>query len=459
MSDQYSFEDQGDVVALRTAWQQVMGHARSAYGEVSIKRFLGSLEPVQFEGGVARFRASSLFVAEWVREKYGRDLDAWMSEALETPVRIEIEAEIRDTPRVGVATATATIRKDVSTTEAPRFQRDLRYRFDNFIGGSNNRVALAGAKNVASEPGRRFNPFFIYGPSGLGKTHLLHAIANEVLDRDPRFPVLYINAQSFLEQFVHALQHGRVDVFRRSHRNVGMWLLDDIQLIMGKDKTQEEVFHTFNWLYQNAKQIVLCSDRPPRELMSFSDRLRTRLESGLVADIAPPDTETRIAILRMKAQERKVEFADGVDEYLATQLAGSVRRLEGALITAQAEAMAQENVITQLMAERAVQAVRGTLGGVPRVDQILELVSDFFEVSVEELKGPSRRAHIAQARHVAIFLIKQITNGSWKQIGVQMGHRDHTTVLHGFRKIHTQMDKDRDLNDTINKLMSRANTL
>ncbi|MBX3097661.1 MAG: chromosomal replication initiator protein DnaA [Fimbriimonadaceae bacterium] len=454
MSDQYSFEDQGDVVALRTAWERVLEDLKGVYTETSLSRFLRPLKPIAFENGNAVLLAQGQFIQTWVQEKYLPDLEDRLTEVIGDVVHLTVTSEVRRQP-TPVTPPEAVVRVPVHV-DAAKYEPDERYRFDNFVVGPSNQLAFAGAKAVASEPGEKYNPLFVFGPSGVGKTHLLHAIANEAMLRHPNLGVHYITAQSFLEQFVHAIQNGKMDQFRRSHRTVGMWLLDDVQLIMGRDRTQEEVFHTFNYLHGLKKQIVMCSDRPPRELMQFTDRLRTRLEAGLIADVKPPDTETRTAILLRKAEEKGIPLEPDLALQLSAHLAGSVRRLEGALNTAWAQASVLGCDINSQIVDHVVEALKSSYTGPARLDTVLKIVGEHYQVAPDLILGESRKAHIAQARHVAIYIMKTLANGSWKHLGAQFGGRDHTSVMHGFRKVSSLMDADRELNATVNMLMQKA---
>jgi len=294
---------------------------------------------------------------------------------------------------------------------------------------------------------------FIYGQSGLGKTHLMHAIAKEVLARNPKYPLVYVSAQQFAEEFVNALQNNRVEQFRRAQRNVGMWLVDDIQFIAGKDKTQEEVFHTFNHLHSLGKQIVICSDRPPRDLHLMDERLRSRFEAGLVADVQMPDTETRCAILQSKAQHDSVSLGYEVAMYLAENVPGNIRVLEGALTRLAVQASLEERGLELDLAETMVeQYYRGTLAK-PDFRKIVEAVGKLYNISPDEIRGTSRKAPIVHARHVAVFVTREITGDSWKHIGSLFGDRDHTSMMHGYQKIHEMMHQDKDLRVTVKSLM------
>jgi len=454
MSDQYTFEDQGDIVALRAAWERVLEGMKGEYPETSLSRFVRTLKPVSYDNGQAVLLAPGTFVQTWVSEKYLPDIQRRLVNEVGAPVHLTVTAEPRKQPE-STMPPQAVVRVPVHV-ESAKYRPDERYRFDNFVVGGSNRLAFAGAKAVAEQPGVKFNPLFVYGPSGVGKTHLLHAIANEVLRRHPDLGIHYVTGQSFLEQFVYALQNGRIEQFRKSHRSVGLWLLDDVQLIMGRDRTQEEVFHTFNYLHGLNKQIVMCSDRPPRELMQFTDRLRTRLEAGLIADVLPPDTETRTAILLQKAEEKGYPLPPEIALRLATHLGGSVRRLEGALHTATARAEVLGVEVNEEIVDQVVEALRANSSGPARLDTVLKIVGEHYQVSADAILSESRKSHIAHARHVAIYILKTLTNGSWKHIGVQFGGRDHTSVMHGFRKVSAMMDADREMNATVNMLMQKA---
>jgi len=318
-------------------------------------------------------------------------------------------------------------------------------------------MARAGAKAVASDPGVKYNPLFIHGESGLGKTHLLHAIAHEIQRRDPRASLVYITAQQFAEQFVQALQNNRIEQFRRSQRNSGIWLVDDIQMIAGKEKTQEEIFHTFNTLHEIGKQIVICSDRGPRELHLVNARLRSRLEAGLVVDIQAPDTETRAAILLSKAQAMEVQLTAEIALLLAENVSGTVRALEGVLIRLAATASVEGREVTVAMAEDLLERYyRGLDSGRPGFDQIVEAVSQYYKIPGSDIRGTSRKGPIAHARHVAVYVTRELTNDSWKHIGSLFNGKDHTSMMHAYNKISELMTTDRDLSAAIRTIMRQV---
>jgi chromosomal replication initiator protein len=321
--------------------------------------------------------------------------------------------------------------------------------------GQSNRLAFAGAKAVAAEPGTKFNPLFIYGSSGLGKTHLLHAIARQILAQNPGFPLVYVSAQQFAEDFVNSLQANKIEQFRRAQRSVGVWLVDDIQFIAGKDKTQEEVFHTFNYLHGLGKQIVLTSDRPPRDLY-MDERLRSRFEAGLVTDVQMPDTETRCAIIKSKADQERVDLTHEVAMYLAENVPGNIRVLEGALTKLVVQASVDDRPLDVDIAGELVEKYyrKGALAK-PGFDQIVETVSRHFKIPPIDITGTSRKAPIVHARHVAVFITREITGDSWKHIGSLFGDRDHTSMMHGHSKIQELMHYDKDLRAAVKMLIRR----
>ncbi|MBS1709687.1 MAG: chromosomal replication initiator protein DnaA [Armatimonadetes bacterium] len=450
--DQFSLDEREDQIVLRQAWDQVLARVKDKLPVTSFDRFLKPLKPNGVHDGRVCFLAPGKFIQEWVQEKYIEMLEQALGDELGRPVTLELRVEAREKPVIApspVKVASAPISVETSV-----FRPMEKFTFDRFVVGQSNRLAFAGAKAVAAAPGQKFNPLFIYGQSGLGKTHLLHAIANEILAREPNFPVTYITAQQFAEEFVHALQNNRIDQFRRAQRSVHVWLVDDIQFVAGKDKTQEEVFHTFNYLQGMGKQIVLCSDRPPRDLLLMDERLRSRFESGLVADVQMPDTETRCAIILKKAEQEKVEVDHSTAMFLAERVPGNVRILEGALTKLAAQASLEGLPLSLDLAEAMVDQYYQSVGiAKPSFDQILLMVGKHFQIEVSEIKGISRKAPIAHARHVAVYMTREITGDSWKHIGALFGNRDHTSMMHGYRKIRDMMDRDKELNSSVRMLM------
>ena len=316
------------------------------------------------------------------------------------------------------------------------------YTFDRFIVGSSNKFAHAAAVAVADKPGKTYNPLFIYGNSGLGKTHLLLAIGQAIHEREPAAKIAYIKGDEFTIQMVKAIKEGTTEDFRTRYRNVDLFLVDDIQFIAGKQSTQEEFFHTFNNIYEAGHQIVITSDRPPLEMSLLDDRLRTRFEGGLMADIQPPDLETRMAITRNKAAQLGLILSNDAVEYIATNITANIRQLEGVIkrLTAYKEIL--NDVITTESVERAIKDMIRTGDNIPKPDTIIRETAKYFSLREEDLRGQSRSKNTAMARQVSMYLMRSLTNLSLKDIGEEYENRNHSTVLTSIRKVEDLMQKD-----------------
>ena len=449
LMDQYSLMDGEDHIKIQSAWEHVLRRLAIDVPPAWFERFIRPLKPLKFEEGIIVFGVPGRFVQEWVRDRYLSTLTTMLSDELGEHIKVELQAYPQEKEDVPIPAPVS-----VPLPEAPTFKGSEKFTFENFVVGQSNRLAFAGAKAVASDPGVRYNPLFIYGSSGLGKTHLLHAISREISSKHPSFSLVYISAQQFAEDFVHALQNGRIESFRKNQRNVGVWLVDDIQFVMGRDKTQEEVFHTFNYLHSLGKQIVLTADRPPRDLFMMDERLRSRFESGLVADIQLPDTETRSAIVLSKAKADNITIDTSVAMYLAEHVPGNIRVLEGALTRLLAQAsLTGETISAELAANVIDQNYKSGVPHKPRFPEILGTVSKHYRISEDEIKGIRRNAPICHARHVAIFLTRELTGDSLKHIGTLFGDRDHTSMMHGYQKISEMMHQDKEFKATMKALM------
>ena len=326
------------------------------------------------------------------------------------------------------------------------------YTFERFIVGSSNKFAHAAALAVSQRPAAENNPLFIYGNSGLGKTHLMYAIANVLRRTHPEYRIIYVKGEDFTNELITAIQEGNVQTFRNKYRMVDLLLLDDVQFIAGKERTQEEFFHTFNALYEAKKQIVLTSDRPPKEINTLEDRMKTRFEWGLLADIQPPDFETRIAILRDKAAKMEVDLPDDVSTYIAENIQANIRQLEGAVkkIKAMHELMGER--ITVSLAEEAIDALRTENPGLnPTPERIMEAVANYFYMRIEQMISQNRSKDVAYPRQMAMYMIRQELEYSFPDIA-KIFKRDHTTVMHACNKIEEERRSSRETEDVIKKL-------
>ena len=335
-----------------------------------------------------------------------------------------------------------------------------RYTFERFVVGSTNRFAYTAAKKVAEEPGGAYNPLFIYGQSGLGKTHLLHAIANQVRHNQPGWRILYVQSEDFVNELIGSLRRG-IDMqgFRDKYRNVDLFLMDDVQFIAGKDSSEEELFHTFNTLYEQKKQIVFTSDRPPHEMLRLEQRLKTRFEQGLPADIQPPDYETRVALLKNKAVERGISLPDPVLSYVAENITTNVRQIEGVVNKIMAF---QELMGAQVDVETTVRAVRDILRAkenfLPSADTIIQEVARFYELDAAAITGQSQNKEISTARNVAMYIIREMTQLSLAEIGQQFGGRHHSTVLNSINRVEKMMKAQPELSEIIRDITNAVNS-
>ena len=333
------------------------------------------------------------------------------------------------------------------------------YTFDRFIVGGSNKFAHAAAMAVAENPGKNYNPLFIYGNSGLGKTHLLLAIGQSIHEKDPSKKIAYIKGDEFMNQMVKAIKNGTADEFRTKYRNVDLFLVDDIQFIAGKQATQDEFFHTFNNIYESGNQIVITSDRPPLEMSLLDDRLRTRFEGGLMADIQPPDLETRMAITRNKASQLGLLLSDDAVEYISNKITSNIRQLEGVIkkLTAYKEIL--DDVINIDSVKRAIMDVVKTGIYIPTPERIISETARYYGLSEADLRGQSRAKNIARARQISMYLMRSLTNLSLQDLGAEFEDRNHATVLSSIRKIEDMLDKDRAMNITIRDITSNINTV
>ena len=341
----------------------------------------------------------------------------------------------------------------------PNSNLNPKYTFDTFVVGNNNRFAHAAALAVAEAPAKSYNPLFVYGGSGLGKTHLMHAIGNEVLRNNKTLNVLYVDSEKFTNQLINAIKDSKTEQFKNKYRNIDVLLIDDIQFIAGKERIQEEFFHTFNSLHGSGKQIIISSDRPPKDIQLLEDRLKSRFEWGLIADISNPDYETRFAILKKKAQLDNIYIDDEILSNIATKIDSNIRELEGTLNRLIATSSLTQTPITMEMAEKAINDVVTNKEKVLSYDLIQETVAKYFNITVNDLKGSRRSNDIALPRQIAMYLCRNIAQMSTNAIGACFGKRDHSTVLHECNKIDKDIKQDNNLKmvvDSVKNLITSS---
>ena len=416
--------------SLQEIWNEIIRILSQQLTPTAITTWFSDCEPVDMEDCRLILHTTSNFKRDIILQRFGDTIKAALSDLFSCDFDIIVLAgdELNDY-----------VSKSKEDTSLPEMAG---YTFDRFIVGNSNKFAHAAAIAVAEKPGETYNPLFIYGNSGLGKTHLLMAIGHTIQNRDPSAKIAYIKGDEFTIQLVKAIKEGTTDDFRTRYRKVDLLLVDDIQFIAGKQSTQEEFFHTFNAIYEAGHQIVITSDRPPLEMSLLDDRLRTRFEGGLMADIQPPDLETRMAITRNKAALLGLILSDDAVEYIATNITANIRQIEGVIkrLTAYKEIL--NDVITIDSVKRAIEDMIRTGDNIPKPDNIIRETAKFYSLREEDLRGQSRSKNTAMARQVSMFLMRQLTNLSLKDIGEEYEGRNHATVLSSIRKVEDLVTKD-----------------
>jgi len=433
-------------------WDKILQHTER---RVNPHSFATWFRPTRFErldGDRLTVRVPSRLFCKRLTETYGQLLQAVLTEIGKPQVQFDYvcaEAE-------PVAAASANLPVSSQTKldfDAVAHQLNPRYTFDSFIVGASNQFAHAAAVAVAEQPSKSYNPLFLYGGVGLGKTHLMQAIGHSLKRRNPAMRLTYISAEKFTNEVISSIRFERMAAFRDRFRNMDVLMVDDIQFIATRERTQEEFFHTFNALYDQQKQIVISSDCPPKEISSIEERLRSRFEWGLIADIQPPDLETKIAILQKKAESERVQVPDDVAEYIARAIKSNIRELEGALIRLMAYASLTGADLNLATAQQVLKNIIETQEKKVTIEQIQKRVGEVFGLRAQDLKMRSNSKVIAYPRQVAMFIVKQLTSASLPEIGRQFGGKHHTTVLHSINKIESLRHSDKDLNKTINRLL------
>jgi chromosomal replication initiator protein len=437
---------QAPVDPSRAAWAAIIDRARRDLPEAAFNLWFADLHPGDVKGDVFELIVPSAYVRNWLAAHHMDLIAATAREILgpNTRVRLKMKRTNRasnEAPAEGRAPTSVAEPDQATLDEALGHNSPFpdRYTFDTFVPGPSNKFAHAAALAVAeAPPSKAYNPVFVYGGVGLGKTHLLFAIANHMWTLSPRTRVRYVTSETFMTEFIKAVRERRGYLFQRQYRDVDVLLLDDVQFLARAEETQTEFFHTFNHLHQHERQIVIASDRPPQELGGIEERLRSRFRSGLVVDVQPPDLETRIAIVQIKAQRDHLDVPDDVLHFIASKFENNIRELEGALLRVAAFASLSRQRADLALAERALEDLIPESGQEIRPDTILEETASYFGLGPGDLVSKSRSRPLTTARHVAMYLLRELTGLSLIKIGEHF-ERDHTTVLHGIKKIEGLM--------------------
>lgn len=444
---------------LKSLWNKTLNIIKGEMSEVSFNTWIKSCEPISISSNTIKISVPNSFTQDILEKRY-KDLVVNSIEAacsklysVEFLIASEIQENEESKKQVTEKTidkAPVVINDEMSSTLNPK------YTFDSFVIGNSNRFAHAASLAVAESPAKAYNPLFIYGGVGLGKTHLMHAIGHYILQNNSNAKVVYVSSEKFTNELINAIKDDKNEEFRNRYRNVDVLLIDDIQFIAGKERTQEEFFHTFNALHEANKQIILSSDRPPKEIPTLEDRLRSRFEWGLIADIQAPDFETRMAILKKKADVEKLNVPNEVMVYIATKIKSNIRELEGALIRIIAYSSLTNRAVTVDLATEALKdIISNKQNKNVTIDVIQDVVANYFNLRVEDLKSQRRTRNVAYPRQIAMYLSRKITDMSLPKIGEEFGGRDHTTVIHAYEKISDGLNTDESLQHTVNDITKK----
>ncbi|WP_127509982.1 chromosomal replication initiator protein DnaA [Paenibacillus humicus] len=438
-------------------WQQVLSVIQTKLSKPSFDTWFKATKANFSDDGLLIVTAPTTFAVEWLESRYTKLVRSTVSDYIGRSVDVRFVIE-ENRPPEPAAPAIPTAKVAPSSSEEP-FSNMLnpKYTFDTFVIGANNRFAHAASLAVAEAPAKAYNPLFLYGGVGLGKTHLMHAIGHYIMEHNPSTKVMYISSEKFTNEFINAIRDNRGESFRNKYRNIDVLLIDDIQFLAGKDGTQEEFFHTFNALHEERKQIVISSDRTPKEIPTLEERLRSRFEWGLITDIQPPDLETRIAILRKKAKAENLDIPNEAMIYIANQIDTNIRELEGALIRVVAySSLINEDISSHLAAEALKDIIPSTRPKMITILDIQQRVGEFYGLKMDEFKARKRTKAVAYPRQIAMYLSRELTDYSLPKIGEAFGGRDHTTVIHAHEKISKQLKIDQELFKVIQNLTEKV---
>ncbi|MGL5648003.1 MAG: chromosomal replication initiator protein DnaA [Clostridium sp.] len=442
---------------LNQLWEKTLNIIKGEMSEVSFNTWIKSCEPLSINNNTIKISVPNTFTQDILEKRYKDLIINSIKACCSKLYNIEFL----------VASEIGTIEEKENTSSKKKREKseenlnpndemnnlNPKYTFDSFVIGNSNRFAHAASLAVAEAPAKAYNPLFIYGGVGLGKTHLMHAIGHYILQNNSKAKVVYVSSEKFTNELINAIRDDKNEEFRNKYRNIDVLLIDDIQFIAGKERTQEEFFHTFNALHEANKQIILSSDRPPKEIPTLEDRLRSRFEWGLIADIQVPDFETRMAILKKKADVDNLIVANEVMVYIATKIKSNIRELEGALTRIIAYSSLTNRAITVDLATEALKDIISKKQGKHvTIEIIQDIVASYFNLRIEDLKSQRRTRNVSHPRQIAMYLSRKLTDMSLPKIGEEFGGRDHTTVIHAYEKISDNLTKDESLQHTIEEL-------
>ncbi len=440
-------------------WDDTLSHLELNLSPQHFSTWIKPLKLVKIEQDMVYLEVPNRFVLDWVKENYSKLIQKKLSDLSAVSYRLHFDVSNqateklpRTTPVVEKPVAVAAKKSIINNTHTSDLNLNRKYTFEEFVSGSSNQFAYAAAMAVASNPATTYNPLFIYGGVGLGKTHLVNAIGNAILKKSPQMRICYYTSEKFMNELINSLRYNRMDEFRNKFRSMDVLLIDDIQFIAGKERTQEEFFHTFNALYESHKQIIVTSDKFPKDIPGLEERLRSRFEWGLIADIQAPDVETKLAILKMKAEQNGINLPEDVALFLANSICNNVRELEGYLIRIGAYASLTSVPVSLEMARDVLKDILIERNRELSVEEILKKVSLHFNIKVSDIKSAKRLKAVVLPRQIAMYISRQLTSSSYPEIGDRFGGKDHSTIIHAIRKIEKLMEEDFQLKSTIDNL-------
>ncbi|HBV68554.1 MAG TPA: chromosomal replication initiator protein DnaA [Clostridiales bacterium] len=438
-------------------WNEVLEIVKEDTNQVSFNTWFKPLNIVAYKDNTIYLETADEFLKNTLKKRHYNFLKNAFTYVLkkDTELIFTIPGENIDKEEIRKNTSVNSTDEDNALSNGRKL--NPKYRFDNFIIGNSNRFAHAASLAVAEAPATAYNPLFLYGGVGLGKTHLMHAIGHYILDNNPDAYVLYVTSEKFTNDLINSIKDGSNEEFRNTYRKADVLLVDDIQFIAGKESTQEEFFHTFNALHEANKQIIVSSDNPPSEIPTLEDRLRSRFEWGLIADIQPPDYETRIAILRKKAEAENYNVPDDVISYIAQNIQSNIRKLEGALIRIYAYAsLTNKKEVSLELAQEALKHLISNNKKITLTD-IKEVVANYYNISLEDLVSKKKTKNIAYPRQVAMYIARKLTDYSLPKLGEEFGGRDHSTVLHAYNKVEEDIESSQEVKKNVDDLISMLN--
>jgi chromosomal replication initiator protein len=453
---------------MQLLWQKTLAELRETINDQNFNTWIEPLQISKIDGQSVYLEAGNKFIKDWIKDNYKQTIEEaiWKVSSIKYTINITVNKDIKTKAKnsekiehVSEKKVKERIINEVKKTEKIEVSNlNQKYTFDTFVSGPSNQFAHAASLAVSNNPATTYNPLFIYGGVGLGKTHLVNAIGNELIRQNNNVRICYYSSEKFTNELINSLRHGKMDEFRNKFRSIDVLLIDDIQFIAGKKSTQEEFFHTFNALYESHKQIVVTSDKFPKEIPDLEERLRSRFEWGLIADIQAPDTETKQAILRLKADQNCITIPEDVSYFLSNSITSNVRELEGYLIRVGAYASLTATPINLDMAKTVLKDIIIENSKEITVERIQKFVAEYFQIKVSELKSSKRLKNFVLPRQIAMYISRKLTDLSYPEIGVKFGGKDHSTIIHAIKKIEKLIGEDMYTKSLVEKLMDKLSS-